>query len=170
MTAENINILSADLETRKDNIVVDLLTISEIDPKSKQHLAVPTQRCAELAKIFNQIWSKESDVNKLLDKAKSKPLPISERSKPGLHQNSIQINNEESDQCTILEIRTRDRVGLLFTITDVLLGLGLDLRIAKIFTKPTFVIDTFYVTESDGSKIQDGVRIEQIRQIIEEKI
>ena len=32
------------------------------------------------------------------------------------------------------------------------------------------VIDTFYVTESDGSKIQDGVRIEQIRQILEEKI
>ena len=170
LTAENINILSADLETRKDNIVVDLLTISEIDPKSKQHLAVSTQRCAELAKIFNQIWSKESDVNKLLDKAESKPLPISERNKPGLHQTSIQINNEESDQCTILEIRTRDRVGLLFTITDVLLGLGLDLRIAKIFTQPTFVIDTFYVTESDGSKIQDGVRIEQIRQILEEKI
>ena len=106
----------------------------------------------------------------MLDKAKSKPMPISERSKPGLHQTSIRINNEESDQCTILEIRTRDRVGLLFTITDVLLGLGLDVRIAKIFTQPTFVIDTFYVTESDGSKIQDGVRIEQIRQILEEKI
>ena len=171
LTAENINILSADIETRKDGIVIDLLTITEIDKKSNQQKSVSQTRCLQLAETFNKIWTAEKKGEFCRAKSYEKPLlSIYERIKPTLHNTDIRINNEDSDQATILEIRARDRIGLLFTITDVFYRLGLDLRLAKIFTQPTFAIDAFYVTEIDGTKIHDGVRIEEIRHALEESL
>ena len=48
---------------------------------------------------------------------------------------TIASNNEDSDDYTILEIQTPDRLGLLYHILDVLTRCGLDTGLAKINTE-----------------------------------
>ena len=173
LTAQRINILSADIETRDDGIVIDMLTITETESENNTQQSVPLERCNQLAETLTQIWGTEKSLDAWLAKARNislNQLCLSERIKPQIHQTEIQVNNDDSDQATILEIRTRDRVGLLFSITDAFYQLGLDLRLAKIFTQPTVAIDSFYVTEQDGSKVLSGVRIEEIKQVLEEQL
>jgi [protein-PII] uridylyltransferase len=82
----------------------------------------------------------------------------------------IQIDNEASDNLTIVEVFTEDRIGVLFTITYALHQLGLSIHVAKISTNVDQVADVFYVTDADGRKIEDPDRLEAIRLAIHENL
>jgi UTP:GlnB (protein PII) uridylyltransferase len=58
---------------------------------------------------------------------------------------------------------TRDRVGVLFTITHTLHRLGLVIHLAKITTQVHQVFDVFYVTDTAGTKITDAERLQRVR-------
>ena len=153
--------------------MIDILTITEREKETGLQQGVSLERCNQLAGTLIQIRENETSIDGWLTKARNISLNqscLSERIKPQIHQTEIQVNNEDSDQATILEIRTRDRVGLLFSITNAFYQLGLDLRLAKIFTQPTVATDSFYVTEQDSTKIHSGVRIEEIKQVLEEQL
>ena len=82
----------------------------------------------------------------------------------------VQIDNEASDNLTIVEVFTEDRIGVLFTMTYALHQLGLSIHVAKISTNVDQVADVFYVTDADGKKIEDPARIEAIRLAIHESL
>ena len=54
--------------------------------------------------------------------------------------------HDDSTQATIVEVFTRDRVGVLYAITQTLADLGLDISLAKVSTEGEKVADVFYVT------------------------
>ncbi|MCA9679987.1 MAG: HD domain-containing protein, partial [Myxococcales bacterium] len=59
---------------------------------------------------------------------------------------------DDAADATILEVFTRDRVGVLHDITHTLTELGLDIHLSKVSTEGEKVADVFYVTRSrDGS-------------------
>jgi [protein-PII] uridylyltransferase len=62
--------------------------------------------------------------------------------------------HDDSAQATIVEVATRDRVGVLYAITHTLAELGLDISLAKISTEGERVSDVFYVTRG-GRRITD---------------
>ncbi len=62
--------------------------------------------------------------------------------------------HDDSTQATIVEVATRDRVGVLHAITQTLADLGLDISLAKIATEGEKVADVFYVTRR-GQRITD---------------
>ncbi|MBA3454363.1 MAG: hypothetical protein H0T42_14820, partial [Deltaproteobacteria bacterium] len=53
--------------------------------------------------------------------------------------------HDDSTQATIIEVATRDRVGVLYAITQTLADLGLDISLAKVATEGEKVADVFYV-------------------------
>jgi [protein-PII] uridylyltransferase len=63
--------------------------------------------------------------------------------------------HDDSTQATIVEVATRDRVGVLFAITQTLAELGLDISLAKISTEGEKVADVFYVTRA-GERLTDA--------------
>ncbi len=63
--------------------------------------------------------------------------------------------HDDSTQATIVEVFTRDRVGVLYAITQTLADLGLDILLAKISTEGEKVADVFYVTRG-GKRIVDA--------------
>jgi [protein-PII] uridylyltransferase len=63
--------------------------------------------------------------------------------------------HDDSTHATIVEVSTRDRVGVLYAITQTLADLGLDISLAKIATEGERVADVFYVTRG-GRRITDG--------------
>ena len=73
----------------------------------------------------------------------------------------VKIDNDSSDNSTIIEVFTSDRQGLLYVITRTIFDLGLSVSVAKIATSLDQVLDVFYVTES-GRKVTDAARHEQI--------
>jgi [protein-PII] uridylyltransferase len=75
----------------------------------------------------------------------------------------VSIDDRASAGHTVIEVITRDRMGLLCALALALHDLGLSISVAKINTEGNRVADVFYVTESDGSKIQPGDRTLRIR-------
>ena len=75
----------------------------------------------------------------------------------------VQVDNEASDDFTIAEVFTEDRIGVLFKITHAMHQLGLSIHVAKISTNVDQVADIFYVTDAHGKKIQEAGRVEEIR-------
>lgn len=78
--------------------------------------------------------------------------------------------DDDSTQATIVEVATRDRVGVLYAITQTLADLGLDIQIAKVTTEGEKVADVFYVTRG-GKRITDpaerDVLVQRLRMAVE---
>ncbi len=77
---------------------------------------------------------------------------------------------DDSTQATIIEVATRDRVGVLYAITQTLADLGLDISLAKVATEGERVADVFYVTRA-GNRITDeaqrAVIVERLHQALD---
>ncbi len=75
----------------------------------------------------------------------------------------IRIDNGESADATIVEIFTRDHLGVLHAITQALADAGLDISLSKISTEGEKVADVFYVTAA-GKKLVGAEAEEAVRQ------
>jgi [protein-PII] uridylyltransferase len=75
----------------------------------------------------------------------------------------VRTDNSTSERFTIIDVFAIDRTGLLYAITHELFQLGLSVHMAKIGTHLDQVVDVFYVTGPDGTKILDEQYLEEIR-------
>jgi [protein-PII] uridylyltransferase len=78
----------------------------------------------------------------------------------------ISFDNEISETRTLTEVETEDRLGLLYAISQVFAELSVDIAGARIVTERGAAIDSFYVRELDGGKIESPSR----RILIESKL
>jgi [protein-PII] uridylyltransferase len=77
--------------------------------------------------------------------------------------NEVRTDSDMSDECTVIEVFTVDRRGLLYRLARALHDLRLVIRFAKIGTYLDQVVDVFYVTERDGRKPESAERLAEIR-------
>ena len=75
----------------------------------------------------------------------------------------VRIDNSASDQCTLIEVFTFDRTGLLYELARKLHDLKLVIHHAKIGTSVDQVVDVFYVTDRQSRKILDEGRLDDVR-------
>jgi len=61
--------------------------------------------------------------------------------------------DDEATDATVLEVRTRDAIGLLHRITAVLERCGVDIRSARISSLGAHVVDAFYLTDGEGKPL-----------------
>ncbi len=73
----------------------------------------------------------------------------------------IRVDNHESPSATIVEVFTRDRLGVLYAITRTLADLGLDISLSKVSTEGEKVADVFYVTR-DGAKVTEPAAVDAV--------
>src|SRR5690606_7043617 len=74
-----------------------------------------------------------------------------------------EVRNALSNRFSVVEVEGLDRPGLLSEITGALSDLSLDIASAHITTFGEKVIDTFYVTDLTGHKIDSPARQAKIR-------
>ena len=80
---------------------------------------------------------------------------------------SVVLDNESSDQYTILEVSTTDRATILYQITRALSTMNLNIHLAKVDTIRNLAVDTFYLSKSgkklsgfsELTRLQDAVYI-----------
>ena len=72
------------------------------------------------------------------------------------------FDNQGSQDQTIIEVDTRDRVGLLFDLTNTLFRNQVTIRSAVIATYGEQAVDTFYVNDLFGDKIISNSKLEKL--------
>jgi [protein-PII] uridylyltransferase len=75
---------------------------------------------------------------------------------------AVTVDNSESAQATILEVRAADQLGLRHRLTSVLFECDLDVTAARVSTIGGEVVDAFYVRDHNGAKIDDDSQIERV--------
>jgi [protein-PII] uridylyltransferase len=83
---------------------------------------------------------------------------------------TVAVDNAASDFFTVIEIGAPDRIGLLYDITSALADLQLDVHLAKVATYTGRVVDTFYVGDALGRKIETAGQIEEIEDVVEARL
>lgn len=121
------------------------------------------QKWARFRGVLEGILAGKIDVAALVES--SKPSLFVKKHAPKV-STVVNIDNEASDDFTIIEIFAEDRIGVLFTITYSLHRLGLSIHVAKISTNVDQVADVFYVTDQDGGKINDSAAVTHVREFL----
>jgi len=75
----------------------------------------------------------------------------------------IEFDNMTSPLYTIIDIYAEDYVGLLYYILSVFEKLGISIQKARISTDVNRVVDSFYITDESGNKIEDKNLVQRLR-------
>ncbi len=80
---------------------------------------------------------------------------------------TVHFDNKVGLPFTALDVVARDRVGLLYTLAEVLGGAGLNIELAQIRTRGELARDVFFVTDArSGWPVTDESRLESLREAI----
>lgn len=160
LAARNLNILSADLFTRSDDLVIDIFRVctTNFGPvKSDREM----ERVEKLLETQFGVGDQEVDFRALIGRERS----------PSAMQSSLEIeipqrvfvSNSLSEQHTVLELQAQDRIGLLYDIFTALGNLEAEVVHARISTQAGAAIDRFYLVDSRSEKkITDKSRLKEI--------
>jgi [protein-PII] uridylyltransferase len=158
LRASGMNIVSANIFTGGSGLVLDVLRVSHLE---KAAIARSDERWGRIELALSKVLAGELDVHEMVAAA-GRPSILGERIVPRVHT-GVEIDNKVSGDFTVIDVYARDRVGILFAITDAIYQLGLSIHLAKVSTSADRVLDVFYVTDQRGMKIEDANRLEQIR-------
>jgi len=163
-SAVPINILSVDTFTRGDHTVLNIFHVC--DPKGR---AVTDQRDFDRVEktLRNSVEKENFDFRAVIEKARRQTLtrPQQDVDFPTL----ISIDNKAHPTSTLIQIQTRDRLGLLYDLLSCLGGKGVSIALSRISTQDGAATDTFYVTDSaNRTKITESQRIAGLQKNLQE--
>jgi [protein-PII] uridylyltransferase len=155
LSAVGLNILGAQIFTRADGIALDTFFVND---SRTGNLATREQREKFTGLLESVLTGDEVDLRSLI------ALQTSARSSYSAYlgeriSTQIHFDNEASDDRTLIEIETEDRLGLLFVISQTFAELSLDISAARIVTERGAALDSFYVRELGGGKINSPARL-----------
>ena len=161
-----INILSADVFPRGDNVVLSVFRVCN----TKAH-AVTDSREFELVEqtLGHALADENFDFLPLIEKAKRQSrLPLA----PGIEfPTHIGVDNKTHPMYTLIEIQAPDRLGLLYDILASLDRESVLIALSRINTQDGAAIDTLYVVDrSTHTKITDSDRITAIQRHLQRAI
>jgi len=157
MAAGGLQILDAQIVTRKDGVVVDTFQVADPDYQG----APPAERRESIVATITEVLTGRQAIETVMRRGARLNLG---RSLPAHRKPAeVRIDNETSDRFTILDVFADDRQGLLYIITNAIFQLGLSVHASRISTRLDQVADVFYVTGMDGKKVEEAGRLELIR-------
>ncbi len=164
LAAAGYNILDVQIYTTKKGIVVD--TFHARDPYPE---GVSSQlRQVTVRKHICEVLTGTTTVESLFEKYANK-LPR-KKTITLTSQTQVEIDNESSDDFTIIDVFAADKQGLLYIITKTIFELGLAVYSSKIATHVEQIVDVFYVKDLNGKKITEPDRVTEIKQRLREAI
>ena len=140
LTALGIRLLSAQLNTREDGVVIDTFHVSD----EGSHLLDDDKSRRRVDQVLTEIILGRTHLEDLLQdqnrKAHSEPISSTFTMAP-----RIRIDNDISAHSTVIEVQVKDRWGLSYRIAAILAELGLNIVSAKLATERDYAFDVFYV-------------------------
>jgi [protein-PII] uridylyltransferase len=159
LSAFNLNILSAQLNTRDDGMVFDVFQVGSLAGTHRLH----REDYARVERLLKRVIGGQTEIEEYL-KTHSTPAlaPPGQRLAfpPRVH-----IDNEISPVATVIEVQAADRLGLGYHIAKTLASFQLNIVFAKLATEKAHAFDVFYVRNAAGGKVLDA---EQMRRLEEQ--
>jgi len=153
MAVCGLNILSAQIFTRDDSIVLDRFFLTDARtgglPSSDQREMFSVRLKEALAATEDL----DLNISKLPDSTVEYTSLTGE-----LIPTQIYFDNRSSEEFTVLDLETEDHVGLLYAVTHALSTLGLTIELARINTAKGGANDSFYLVDENREKIENQVR------------
>jgi [protein-PII] uridylyltransferase len=158
LTAAGFNILSAEILTRTDRVIIDTFYVTD----AKTGLVAGREEREKFESLLRRVLTDAPvDLPALI--ARTKAAPTIYKSIEGDRiPTVITIDNETSEDRSVIDVQTEDRVGLLYDLSRALAAVQVNLLLAKILTEKGAAIDSFYATDHHGGKILDPERIKTI--------
>ncbi|MFH0810470.1 MAG: ACT domain-containing protein, partial [Pseudomonadota bacterium] len=153
-----LSIHEARVFTRRDNIVVDSFRLSPV---------LPGMGTPDWAKVM-------ADMTAGLTGKMSLPYRLARKIRPSVLERNdlpavrteVKISNQLSSLNTVIEVKTRDRVGLLYLLAEALFELELNILLARVTTRGHEARDVFFVRDFSGNKIYDAKHMEEIERAL----
>jgi [protein-PII] uridylyltransferase len=146
----SINILSADVYTRVDNLMLAIFRVCDTSFRPVSDERDLQQVESVLQESLEKI---DYDFSPLMEKARKRTafhLPI------GLElPTKLVISNEIHSGYTVIDLQTADRLGLLYDLLICLSRAKVNIASSRIATEKGAAFDSFYVTDLEGRKITD---------------
>ena len=165
LAAHSINILGAQIHTRKTGAVLDILQVNN----TVGEVVDNPQKWERVERDLSAVIEGRAKVEDLMAKCHQPAYLTTKRERPK-RPNKVELDNDVSDKFTVLDIYATDKVGLLYEITRTLNELGLYISVSKIATKVDQAADVFYVQDIFGQKITNPKTIEDIKTVLLERL
>ncbi|HXG37764.1 MAG TPA: [protein-PII] uridylyltransferase [Bacteroidota bacterium] len=156
LTANDANIFDANIFTRSDGIIIDKFRV--VDDISKSSLN--QTQCEKIQQELRDVVRGSTDIEHLLHRHRMRWKRRTHKINPNVR---VDVEFEDHPRYTIIDVYAFDTLGFLYRITNTLSRLGLNIAFAKIATRADGIVDSFYVTDLTGSKIDAPERREYVR-------
>ncbi len=150
LSVGHLNILSADVFTRSDSLVLDIFRVcnTKFEAVSDEREISTVEK-----RLMQSLDSETFDFSPLLAKAmKRRGFHLSQELD---FPTRISIDNDAHPVYTLVDIQTPDRLGLLYNLLRVFGETDVTIALSRIATEKGAAIDSFYVSETDGRKLRN---------------
>jgi [protein-PII] uridylyltransferase len=160
LAANGIDILAAEVNSLEDGIALDRFVVRE--PGG----GAPAQGRWEAAHAdLLRLLSGAEDPHRLVQR-RLRRASWAASAAPAV-ETKLRVDNVSSADCTILDVFTQDKPGLLHAIADALHRAGVSIEVARIATEGNRATDAFYLREATGGagarKIASDDRLRELQ-------
>jgi [protein-PII] uridylyltransferase len=147
LAAGRIDILGANIHTSEGHA----LDVFYARDRAGRAIAKDDPRWKSVEEDLRRVVAGDEDVAALVERRREKSQ-LPPRVTPEV-VTEVQSDNDASDDFTVIDVYTQDRLGVLYAITRTLTELGLDIGLSKVATEADRACDTFYVRDQAGRKL-----------------
>jgi [protein-PII] uridylyltransferase len=163
-SASGLNILSADVFTRADSLVLDIFRVCDL-----RHNAISSAKDkARFAEFLNRSQDEEDFDFRPFFQAE-RGMKFYRLSQEFDLPTKVTVENSFHPLFTLVEIQTPDHPGLLYDLLSAFHEAGASIVLSRITTEMDVALDTFYVTDRSGNKIPDDGTIERLQRLLQKR-
>ncbi|MGD2045804.1 MAG: [protein-PII] uridylyltransferase [Gemmatimonadota bacterium] len=165
LTGSGLDILSVDIFTRDDGIVLDWFKVSEAAMGSSAVQPVTESRFATIDADLGAALDGTLDLSSAVERQRARQVRRRRRraATPVVRFERPEVPNGR----TVIEVKANDEPGLVYTIAATLADLGMNISLAKIATEKNQALDVFYVSNAHGASLSPGEEAAVERALIE---
>ncbi len=146
LSANDANIVDANIFTRDDGVIIDRFKVFD---NITRHGLTETQMVKIEADVRGMITG-EADPDRLFEHHRMRwQRKLKNEVNPNV---KVAVQTSEANDFMLLEVFAPDSLGFLYKVTSAVSSAGMSIHVAKIATRVDGIVDTFYVTRSDGSR------------------
>ncbi|MEN2785941.1 [protein-PII] uridylyltransferase [Sphingomonas qilianensis] len=148
------NIIDARIHTTRDGMALDNFLVQ--DPLGRTF-----DDAGQLQRLKTGIEDALANRGRLADRLRAKPLPRMRAEAFDIAPNVL-IDNKASNRFTVIEVNARDRPALLHQLAYTLFQSKVTIHSSHVATYGERAVDTFYLTDLTGDKIQGASRLKTL--------
>ena len=149
------NIIDARIHTTRDGVALDNFLVQ--DP-----LGRPFDEAGRLARLRSGIADALADRGRMADRLGAKPAARARADAFAIAPNVL-LDNRASNRFTVVEVNARDRPALLHQLAHALFQSGVTIHSAHVATYGERAVDTFYITDLTGGRVEGEARLRALK-------